>query len=175
MSRKISWQKWTVTPESEETQEEKIVTFTPIDVLLQKFYTNNKNTLKFWGGNTNFNITKEVAAVIDKVRGVEILSIFSRYRFRIGIGHLFSSKDVREDIEVALGCSDTYLMNESVILEVRSLRLKLEKFKIPWLIYVMPNGKYEYIQEVDPVKFSEKQTNYEVIKNSIGGYLLSGV
>ena len=172
MNRKIRWRKWKIAPKAEADDIEKqFMTLTPIDTLLEKFYGNGRN-LKLWGGNSNFNISQTVSSIMRKVPGVEIVSVFSRYKFRIGVGELFSSRQVLEDIKISLGCVDNYLMDESLILEIRSLRLKLEKFRIPWLIYVLPNGKYEYLQEVDKDKFKEQQDNYLSIKNAIGGYLL---
>ena len=106
MSRKILWEKWVTPLKPEDSDAEKeFIIFTPIDTLLQKFLTNNKNNMRFWGGNTNFNISPMVSNIIEKTEGVEILSIYARYRFRIGIGRLFDSKQVRENIELALGCA----------------------------------------------------------------------
>jgi len=55
-----------------------------------------------WIGHTNFNITEEVKNKVNKIDGVEILKIHSRYRFFIGIGKMFDFKSVRQDIEKAL-------------------------------------------------------------------------
>lgn len=176
MSRKILWEKWVTPLKPEDSDAEKeFIIFTPIDTLLQKFLTNNKNNMRFWGGNTNFNISPMVSNIIEKTEGVEILSIYARYRFRIGIGRLFDSKQVRENIELALGCTNKYDLDNDVVLSVRTLIGKLKKDKIPWLVYVLPNGKYDYIQEVDQEKFQQQLANFTMLKNSIGGYLLNGV
>lgn len=61
--------------------------------------TNSLNTLfNFWVGHTNFDITAPIAKIIEQTPGVETLDIFSRYRFRIGIGKLFTSGNVLSDI-----------------------------------------------------------------------------
>tara|TARA_Y100000590_G_scaffold445182_1_gene576954 strand:- start:732 stop:1148 length:417 start_codon:yes stop_codon:yes gene_type:complete len=52
-----------------------------------------------WVGHTNFDITPSVMRSLDKVRGVEILKICSRYRFFVGIGKMFDFKSVRKSIE----------------------------------------------------------------------------
>lgn len=52
----------------------------------------------FWIGHTNFSITKDVAGVIEQSDGVEILDIITRYRFRIGIGKIFTDRDVMKKI-----------------------------------------------------------------------------
>lgn len=55
-----------------------------------------------WIGHTNFDITPEIKKSLDIIEGVEVLKIFSRYRFFIGIGKMFDFKDVRSIIEKEL-------------------------------------------------------------------------
>lgn len=55
-----------------------------------------------WIGHTNFDITQNVKNILDEITGIELLKIYSRYRFFIGIGRLFDFKDVRKDIEDSL-------------------------------------------------------------------------
>jgi hypothetical protein len=55
-----------------------------------------------WIGHTNFDITNKTKQILDQVEGVEVLKIFSRYRFFIGIGKMFDFKDVRSTIEKEL-------------------------------------------------------------------------
>ena len=55
-----------------------------------------------WIGHTNFNITAEIKDKVNKIDGVEILKIHSRYRFFIGIGKMFDFSSVRQDIEKAI-------------------------------------------------------------------------
>ena len=52
-----------------------------------------------WLGHTNFNLTEEIKDNLNKVDGIEILKICSRYRFFVGIGKMFEFSDVRETIE----------------------------------------------------------------------------
>jgi hypothetical protein len=49
---------------------------------------------KFWVGQANFSITANIAEVISLVQGVETLDIWTRYRFRVGIGTLFEDKKI---------------------------------------------------------------------------------
>jgi len=55
-----------------------------------------------WIGHTNFDITQNTKNIINKIEGVEVLKICSRYRFFIGIGRMFTFKQVRKDIEFQL-------------------------------------------------------------------------
>lgn len=57
---------------------------------------------KFWIGHTNFNITSDVALAIEKIEGVEVLDIFTRYRFRIAIGKAFKDRNVMQTIQEAV-------------------------------------------------------------------------
>ena len=52
-----------------------------------------------WVGHTNFDITPTVRKILDSVEGVEILKICSRYRFFIGVGKMFTFKNVRKELE----------------------------------------------------------------------------
>jgi hypothetical protein len=52
-----------------------------------------------WMAHTNFNLTPEIKSVLNKIDGIEVLKICSRYRFFIGIGKMFDFNDVRNMIE----------------------------------------------------------------------------
>jgi len=55
-----------------------------------------------WLGHTNFDLTHGIKDVLNKVPGIEILKICSRYRFFVGIGQMFDFTEVRNDIEKAI-------------------------------------------------------------------------
>ena len=57
------------------------------------------STYDCWLGHTNFNITPVIKGELDKIDGIEVLKICSRYRFFIGIGQMFKFQDVRKQIE----------------------------------------------------------------------------
>ena len=52
-----------------------------------------------WVGHTNFNITEAIKKTLDKIDGIEIMKVMSRYRFFVGIGKMFDFTNVRQDIE----------------------------------------------------------------------------
>lgn len=60
-----------------------------------------------WIGHTNFNLTEEIKNHLNRIEGVEVLKICSRYRFFIGIGKMFDFKQVRKDIETKLMLKET--------------------------------------------------------------------
>ena len=55
-----------------------------------------------WIGHTNFDITNSIKEKLDKMDGVEVLKVWSRYRFFIGIGQMFDFTEVRNNIEKML-------------------------------------------------------------------------
>lgn len=71
---------------------------TPMGIIPVNENTSSSKIFNFWVGHTNFNITRTVAKIIEDTDGVETLDIFTRYRFRIGIGKVFSDSDVMRDI-----------------------------------------------------------------------------
>jgi len=52
-----------------------------------------------WVGHTNFNITPSILKTLNSVEGIEVLKLFSRYRFFVGVGRMFNFKDVRYKVE----------------------------------------------------------------------------
>jgi hypothetical protein len=60
------------------------------------------STFDCWIGHTNFDITNSIKDKLNKIDGIELLKIYSRYRFLIGIGHMFNFKEVRKNIEKTL-------------------------------------------------------------------------
>lgn len=62
----------------------------------------NQNLLSsyfnFWIGHTNFDVVKEYENLISAVQGVESFEIYTRYRFRIGVGRLFQTGKVLSNV-----------------------------------------------------------------------------
>jgi hypothetical protein len=52
-----------------------------------------------WIAHTNFDITETIKSAINKIEGIEVLKIHSRYLFFIGVGKMFDFKEVRKEIE----------------------------------------------------------------------------
>jgi len=52
-----------------------------------------------WVAHTNFNLTENIRNQLDRVEGVELLKVFSRYRFLVGVGRMFDFSEVRKEIE----------------------------------------------------------------------------
>lgn len=66
---------------------------TPMGIIPYNELTSPAKLFNFWVGHTNFDITARIVSIIETTPGVEILDIFTRYRFRVGIGKCFSDSE----------------------------------------------------------------------------------
>ena len=71
---------------------------TPMGIIPINESTASGKIFNFWVGHTNFDITNALALIIEETPGVETLDVFTRYRFRIGIGKAFHDSKVMRDI-----------------------------------------------------------------------------
>lgn len=70
----------------------------PLGLIPYNEHTASSKIFNFWIGHTNFNISQKVKQNIELIDGVEILDIFTRYRFRIAIGKCFTDSEVMLNI-----------------------------------------------------------------------------
>lgn len=71
---------------------------TPMGIIPYTENTASGKIFNFWVGHTNFDITQKISDLIENIDGVEILDIFTRYRFRIAIGKAFIDSKVMKEI-----------------------------------------------------------------------------
>lgn len=71
---------------------------TPMGILPYNEKTACDSVFNFWIGHTNFSITKNVSDLLENTEGVETLDIFTRYRFRVGIGKAFKDSKIMRNI-----------------------------------------------------------------------------
>lgn len=110
----IIWEKWIdpllidseenyedILEDSETEKEDKLYKPTKSHIIVTPYGVIPYNELNacgkifnFWNGHTNFTISSTVLSIIESVEGVETLDVFTRYRFRIGIGKAFTDSDV---------------------------------------------------------------------------------
>jgi hypothetical protein len=81
-----------------ETRKQVRAIATPMGLIPYTENTASGKIFNFWIGHTNFTITKHIADLIEACDGVEILDVFTRYRFRIAIGKAFDGSKVMKDI-----------------------------------------------------------------------------
>lgn len=70
----------------------------PMGLIPYNEHTASSKIFNFWVGHSNFSITKDVVDIIEKTEGVEILDIFTRYRFRVAIGKCFNDSETMNNI-----------------------------------------------------------------------------
>lgn len=71
---------------------------TPMGIIPITENTASSKIFNFWLGHTNFDITKDIALLIEETEGVETLDIFTRYRFRISVGKAFDDSSIMRNI-----------------------------------------------------------------------------
>ena len=74
----------------------------PLGLIPYNEHTASSKIFNFWLGHTNFNITETIKTAIEECDGVEILDIFTRYRFRIAVGKCFSDADTMRLINIKI-------------------------------------------------------------------------
>ena len=132
IEKKIVWEKWKdpydetddwfpkESKEPEETsedlafEEEDVIFEQPMQLLMTNMgvipFGGMNNTppigkiFNFWTGHTSFSISSQIASQMELVEGVEVLDIYTRYRFRVGIGKLFKDREVMNAIQQVI-CS----------------------------------------------------------------------
>lgn len=70
----------------------------PMGLIPYNEHTASSKIFNFWVGHTNFSITKDIVDIMENTDGVEILDIFTRYRFRVAIGKCFNDSDTMNNI-----------------------------------------------------------------------------
>lgn len=97
----------TISPETEEKLNNDLksiksnsirVMATPMGIIPVTENTASSKIFNFWVGHTNFNISRKIAQIIEDTNGVETLDVFTRYRFRIAIGKVFTDSNVMKNI-----------------------------------------------------------------------------
>jgi hypothetical protein len=177
--RKIKWLKWEdpLTPKTNndiknfEEQEQKDsfdqendfikhvrVISTPQGVIPLAEHGLSSNLYKLWVGHTNFDITDKIVSAIEKIKGVEILKVWTRYRFWIGIGNMFDVEKVQIEIENKL-CHKSFPAKNLV---VKSLLKAVKNKDVSWAICSNNKGVLETITGKNDLDVKK-----EVLKNNL--------
>lgn len=102
---------------------------------------------QFWVGHTTFIINGEVEEKLKNTYGVEFLKVISPYRFMMAPGEMFGFGEVRQEIETVLNCATdelSILMETEARDKIRKVISFLKEEKQPWLLIVLPNGKFKH-------------------------------
>lgn len=68
--------------------------FTPMGYIAISEAMTLTKRFNFWIGHTNYQLTRLNVQLIENVHGVETLDVWTKYRFRVGIGKLFKDRNV---------------------------------------------------------------------------------
>ena len=192
--RKIAWEKWDVDLIEEDAIEEiiednldepelveealefmsripKLVT-TPMGVFQMHDKMNILNQFECWMGYTNFDITHDVQDVIETAKGVELLTILTRYRFFVGVGKMFDFSEVRKEIE-ALLCKSEIVLNEETQAAVDAIKSVVSRDKY-WTIFISLDGEIDYASTNDDndESYINSLVGLEELKSINGGLIL---
>jgi len=140
-------------------------------------------TVDFWIMHTNFDITPEIAEIINKIEGVEILEILTRYRARLGFpkSGLFDSATIIQTIE------NNIIRYEKQITDILSVVLKtevtnhivslynqLEKKYEYWTLLVLPNGNTEIAtSQQENSEYQQRKNILIATKQAVSGCLFT--
>ena len=200
LNRKIAWEKWDddlleeemtekirVEDEDEELTDDALelmskipkLVSTPLGVFQLHDKMNPMRQYECWMGHTNFDITHQIQKQVEKIDGIELLSVISRYRFFLGVAKMFDFRNVRIDIESLLNCNqpdsssssedDDFTVEETV--QIIKEIISNDKH---WAIFIDPEGRVDYAStNIDhDISFLEKLRLYKKLFNRKGGKIL---
>lgn len=97
---------------------------------------------RLYVGHTSFNLSQRVANKMVGVPGVEIFRIWTRYRFWLGVGRAFDSKQVKNEI---LAVVRKQLAVPSTPSQMALLQAELSSKHKYWAIFTYPSGKLGFV------------------------------
>lgn len=142
-----------------------------IDHKLNPYYN-----YKFYVGHTNFDITEEVADMIEKHPGVEVLKIISRYRFIIATGKAFDSGLVRKGIENLFSDDAPYIHDIMAVVNtiedeyykdfILTLISDMDIYYTSWVLFTKSEPEFDhdligYKQGDDEDKYLEEVSEFK--------------
>lgn len=179
MNKKIVWKKWEnpikyLNTQGEESDSNIMLKHTPFGIMPIKLSSEMYNQKNVFVGHTNFDIDQNILEIIDNTPGVESLQLISPYRFQIIVGMAFNSKSVRQNISNRL-CKkdDNFSFSVEDDNKIYNETLSLRKAGKPWLLYVLPNGKFESKQYENDDNLEKDISLYNSFVNRIGGVVIS--
>ena len=113
---------------------------TPMGMFQLHDKMNILNQFDCWMGYTNFEITNSIRDTLEKVEGVELLNIMTRYRFFLGVGKMFNFSDVRRSVESLLCESEIDEYSKESVNIIKE-NISSDKY---WAIFVTKSGEILY-------------------------------
>ena len=191
LKRKIAWERWDEDVIEQEIAEnfyeqegdheevvEDALTFlekipslvsTPMGMFQLHDKMNILNQFDCWMGYTNFDITKSVKGSMEKIEGVELLNIVTRYRFFLGVGKLFDFSDVRRIIESEF-CEKNLDEDTEDSVNIIMDTISSDRY---WAIFVSQSGEilYASTNNDSDEDYLKKLSHYRKRKKKNGGFI----
>ena len=129
-----------------------------------------------WLGYTNFDLTFGILQQLEETDGIEAVKVMGRYTFFVGIGKLFSSTEVKLNIENILTDTKHISNMDSVSKEledaIESIKIQVSH-KTYWSIFVSSVGEIDYIMSDDlDEKYLHDLNKFEDLRKKIGGVII---
>jgi hypothetical protein len=150
---------------------------TPVGIIALDEHNCPSKAFNLWVGHTNFTITRQMIESMEKIEGVEIIKVFSRYRFILGVGLLFQATPVLMAVQTDLGVKRAPSVSDIQDEETRSLvdgtKKKIGDKKY-WSILVLPNGHIESCHSNDlSEQFKQLHVKYQETYSRVGGHFFT--
>lgn len=116
---------------------------------------------KFWMGETNFSLTKKIVGQIKQTPGVESLDVFTRYRFRLGVGRVFNAGDVLRAVEESVFPRPAATPVAKPVTPLDRLKRTLGKTFSHWAIIVLAEDKHEFVGGGNADEVNAKTRRYD--------------
>ena len=71
---------------------------TPMGIIPITEHTSAGQVFNFWTAHTNFRMTQDILNIVDQTDGIESVDVFTPYRWRIAIGKVFDSINVKNNV-----------------------------------------------------------------------------
>ena len=129
-----------------------------------------------WLGYTNFDLTFGILQQLEAVDGIEAVKVMGRYTFFMGIGKLFSSTEVKLNIENILTDTKHISDMDSVDTELKDVieSIKIQvSHKAYWSIFVSSVGEIDYIMsDALDEQYLHDLNKFEDLRKKIGGVII---
>ena len=141
------------------------ILYTPLGAYPEESQLKPSDRWDCWLAYTNFDITNDIAEIIEDIHGVEALRVLGRFSFFVGVGKLFDIKAYSEQ-EIL---SDE---NTQATVDLVKEQLMTKKY---WSMLVSPAGDVEYIvsDKMDRIYLEDLNKLLER-KQNVGGIILRG-
>lgn len=186
--KKIAWEKWydfaepeedenylDFEDEQEDDEEENQERFLEIEPMILRTPLGNyaiyeplnpSRMFNCWIMHTNFDITKSCISKIEKIPGIEVIKVMTRYRIFFGFGKLFDFSEIRKNIINSLDIEYTNEQLPSDLDKINILFTQMGECN-KWAIFLGNDGTLVSIKSTDysDEEYNQKLTEIQSLKD----------